>query len=180
MKEETIGRRYAKALIAIGKEQGKLEEIRNDLSKVVNLFNEAELFRRVTCDPVYGKARRKKVLEEVLQRLGIGPVCKSLCSLLIDKERMRYVPAVLDAYTKLEDEVAGRVRAKLLSAYSLPEDTVKSIGEALERRLGKQVVVDTEIDRSLIGGVICKVNGMVFDGSVRTQIEALQSTLRGE
>lgn len=180
MREEIIGRRYAKALIAIGKELGKLEETRVDLAKIVSVFNEQELFRRVMCDPVYGKERRKAILGEVLKRMGVGALCTRLCYLLVDKERMRYLPAVLDAYMKLEDEAAGRVRTKLSSAYPLADDRVEAIRKALEQRLGKQVVVEVEVDPALIGGVLCKVDGMVFDGSVRTQIETLQSALRGE
>jgi len=180
LREEIIGRRYAKALIAIAKDRDKLEETRVDLTKVVSVFNEQELFRRVMCDPVYSKERRKAILEEVLKRMEVGPLCKRLCFLLVDKERIRYVPAVLDAYMKLEDEAAGRVRTKLSSAYPLPDDNVEAIRKALEQRLGKRVVVEVEVDPGLIAGVMCKVDGMVFDGSVRTQIETLQSALRGE
>lgn len=180
MREEIVGKRYAKALIKIGKEQKVLERMREDLTRIVSLFRDQELFRRVMCDPVHDKERRKMILGEVMKRLDISPLSQRFLYLLIDKERIRIVPAILEAYVRLEDEAAGRVRAKILSAYQLAEGNVEEIRKALEEKLEKKVILEFQIEQDLIGGVICKVDGMVFDGSVRTQVETLKSTLRGE
>ncbi len=180
MKEEIIGKRYARALIQLGKEADALEAIRKDLTEVVNLFRESELFRRVMCDPVYEKRSRKEILGQVMQRLGTSSICQRFLYLLIDTERIRYVSAMLDAYTKLEDEAAGRLRARILSAYPLSEGNLNGIRGGLEKKLAKEVILETEIDPELIGGVVCRVNGMVFDGSVKTQVQTLKEALRGE
>ena len=180
MREEIVGKRYAKALIKLGKEENILERIREDLSRIVSLFNEQELFRRVMCDPVYGKDKRKEILNAIMEKLGISALCQRFLHLLVDKARMRNIPAILDAYMKLEDEAAGRVRAHIFSAYPLQDMIVQEIRKVLEARLHKEVVLEVQTQQDLIGGIVCKVNGMVFDGSVVTQLESLKSTLRGE
>ena len=180
MREEIVGKRYAKALIKLGKEENVLERIREDLSRIVSLFNEQELFRRVMCDPVYGKDKRKEILIAIMEKLGISALCQRFLHLLVDKARMRNIPAILDAYMKLEDEAAGRVRAHIFSAYPLQDRIVQEIRKVLEARLHKEVVLEVQTQQDLIGGIVCKVNGMVFDGSVVTQLESLKSTLRGE
>jgi F-type H+-transporting ATPase subunit delta len=181
LREEILGKRYAKALIKLCVEKGVLERVREDLTNIVSVFNGQELFRRVMCDPVYAaKERRKAILKDVMKRLEISDICQRFLYLLIEKERIRYVPAILEAYMRLEDEAAGRLRARIVSAYPLPGENVDKIRKALEERLHKQVFLELQIEKELIGGVICKVNGMVFDGSVRTQIETLKETLRRE
>ncbi|NWG75551.1 MAG: ATP synthase F1 subunit delta [Rubrivivax sp.] len=180
MREQVVAKRYAKALLLIGKEQGVLQTIKEDLTKIVALYEDHETFRRVMCDPVYVREKRKSILEEVSNRLGISPLCKRFLYLLVDKERIRYIPAILEAYTRLEDESAGRVRARIESAYALEEDDVETLRRALERRLAKEVILELDTVPELIGGIVCRVDGMVFDGSVRTQVETLKSTLRGE
>jgi len=57
---------------------------------------------------------------------------------------------------------------------------VAAIRDALARRMGKQIVLESEEDPDILGGIVCKIDGMVFDGSVRTQLEKLRETIRGE
>jgi F-type H+-transporting ATPase subunit delta len=44
----------------------------------------------------------------------------------------------------------------------------------------KEVDVDVVVEPSLIGGVIAEVEGMIYDGSVKTQITKLKQSLKGE
>lgn len=180
MKEEVIGKRYAKALIRLGQEQNLWAEIGEDLDRFTSLFLENDLLRRVLCDPVHDRRSRKAILEEILGRMGLNRMTANFLRLLVDKERMRYLPAIQSAYQRLEDAMAGRLRAKVVSARALTEEEVAAIRDALARRLEKQIVLETAEDAEILGGIVCKIDGMVFDGSVRTQLEKLRETIRGE
>ena len=180
MKEEVIGRRYAKALILIGKEQGLWEQIGKDLESFVSLFQQEELLNRVLCDPVHDRKKRKIILEDILNRLGTGEICSHFLSLLVDKERIRYLPVIYNIYRQLEDGLAGRLRAKVITAQKLGDDQIEAIQKSLESRFSKQIILEENEDSEILGGIICKVDGMVFDGSVRTQLEILKENIRGE
>ncbi len=180
MKEEVIGKRYAKALIRLGQEQNLWAEIGEDLERFTSLFLENDLLRRVLCDPVHDRRSRKAILDEILGRMGLNRMTANFLRLLVDKERMRYLPAIRSAYQRLEDAMAGRLRAKVVSARALTEEEVAAIRDALARRLEKQIVLETAEDAEILGGIVCKIDGMVFDGSVRTQLEKLRETIRGE
>jgi F-type H+-transporting ATPase subunit delta len=180
VKEEVIGRRYAKALIQIGKEKGTWEQIGNSLESVLNLFQTDRLLNRVLCDPVHERAKRKAILKEILQRLGVDPVSMNFLLLLVDKERIRYLPVIFGIYRKLEDGLAGRLRAKIVTAQRIEEDQRSAIQRMMEGRFNKRVILEETEDPEILGGVICKVDGMVFDGSVRTQLEILKTRIRGE
>ncbi len=180
MKEEVIGRRYAKALIALGQEQGTWREIGEEIGDFVDLFEENELLRKVLCDPIHNRRKRKAILKEISDKMGMGTICSRLLQLLVDKERLRYLPAIRAAYQRLEDSLAGRLRGKLVTARKLEEAEVSAIRKALEEKFRKEILLDRSEDRDLLGGVICKVDGMVFDGSVRTQLETLKESMKGE
>lgn len=180
MKEEVIGKRYAKALIRLAQEENLWAEIGEDLDRFTDLFIENDLLRRVLCDPVHDRRSRKKILEDILGRMGLNRMTANFLRLLVDKERMRYLPAIRSAYERLEDAMAGRLRAKVVSARALTDLEVAAIRDALARRMGKQIVLEAEEDPEILGGIVCKIDGMVFDGSVRTQLEKLRETIRGE
>lgn len=180
MKEEVIGRRYAKALILLGKERGTWEEVGKDLDAFVSLFQGNELLRRVLCDPVHDRAKQKAILREVLKRLGTDAVCSHFLLLLVEKERIRYLPAIFKIYRQLEDNLAGRLRARVVTARPLDDAQVAAIKKSLEGRFDKTILLEESEDPEILGGIVCKVDGMVFDGSVRTQLEILKESIRGE
>lgn len=180
MKEEVVGRRYAKALIQIGKEGGNWEQIGKDLEAFVSLFQKDRLLARVLCDPVHDREKRKSILREVLGKMNTDSVCTRFLLLLVDKERIRYLPVIFSLYRRLEDGLAGRLRAKIVTAQPIEEDQLGAIRRVLEERFQKTVLLEETRDPEILGGVICKVDGMVFDGSVRTQLGILKERIRGE
>ncbi len=68
--------------------------------------------------------------------------------------------------------------AQLTSARELDDAQLEAIREALSRRVGAQVRLETSVDPALIGGVIAQVGDQLFDGSVRTQLVSLGESLR--
>ena len=180
MKEEVIGKRYAKALIQLGQEQGQLERVSKELETFAALFNESDILKRVLCDPIHDRNKRKAILGDVLKKLEAGNLCSNFLQLLLDKERMRYLPAICSAYQRLEDGIAGRLRANLTTAEDLQEGEKEAIQTALERKFNKDIILEWFKDPDILGGIICKVDGMVFDGCVRTQLEMLKETMKGE
>ena len=67
-----------------------------------------------------------------------------------------------------------------MTAQRLEDQEIAEIRKALEERFQKEIILDWSEDAELLGGVICKVDGMVFDGSVRTQLETLKESMKGE
>jgi F-type H+-transporting ATPase subunit delta len=180
VKEEVIAKRYAKALIGLGQEQGTWEEIGRDLGGFVSLFQGNEEMRRVLCDPIHDRKKRKAILQRILERAGLGKTCSNFLLLLVDKERIRFLPAIYHAYQQLEDTIAGRLRARVVTAHALAQDQVQAIEKALEQRFNKTILLDWEEDPEILGGAICRVDGMVFDGSIRSQLEILKESMKGE
>ncbi len=180
MKEEVIGRRYAKALIQLGKEQDTWKQVGQDLEEFVSVFEQDEFLSKILCDPVHDRLKRKAILKGVLKKMGTGEVCFNFLCLLVDKERIRFLPVIYNIYRKLEDDLAGRMRASVTTAQKLGDNQKEAVRKALEDRFNKQIFLEEIEDREILGGIVCKVDGMVFDGSVRTQLEILGENIRGE
>jgi F0F1-type ATP synthase delta subunit len=84
----------------------------------------------------------------------------------------RYAKAIFDlAGEQGQVEAVGQELLRLRSI-------LRPIAEALSRVTGKQVTVRLEIDPSLIGGLSARVGGLVFDGSIRAQLDALGEELK--
>jgi F-type H+-transporting ATPase subunit delta len=173
-----IARRYAKALLAIGREDGQAETYKEELGGFVTLLDEHPELDQAISNPLYDAEDRKKVLQAVVERSGVSQVMKSFLSLLFEKGRIQYVRDIHAFYEKLTDELANIVRADLLSATEVSDETIERIRGALAKKTGKDVKMDVKVDPALIGGAVTKIGDLVLDGSVRTQLKSLKESLQ--
>lgn len=181
MKKLAIARRYAKALLLIGKEDGQAEKYREELGGFAGLMEKEKALEQAICNPLYDAAGRKAVLKNVVERLEVSGVVGSFLMLLFDKGRIGFVRDIDDFYQKLADEFKGVVRAGLLSATELTEETVEKIRAALSKKTGKAVSLEVKQEPALIGGIVTRIGDLVLDGSIRTQLLNMRESFkRGE
>jgi F-type H+-transporting ATPase subunit delta len=178
MKNLAVSRRYAKALILIGQEDGQAELYNEELESIVQLFDTQEAFEKALTNPLYNKNDRKKVLEAVLTSTDLSVIMKSFMTLLFDKGRIGFIREIASYYKDMADELKGVVKAGIVSATELSADAVEKIKAALSKKTGKNIVLKVEQDPSLIGGVVTKIGDLVLDGSVRTQLINMRETLK--
>jgi F-type H+-transporting ATPase subunit delta len=178
MKNLAVSRRYAKALILIGQEDGQAEQYNSELESVVELFDTQEAFEKALTNPLYKKNDRKKVLTAVLEATDLSAIMKSFLTLLFDKGRIGFLREIASYYRDLADELKGVIKASIVSATELSSDAVEKIKGALSKKTGKNIVLNVEQDPSLIGGVVTKIGDLVLDGSVKTQLINMRETLK--
>ena len=178
MKNLTVSKRYAKALILIGQEDGQAEQYNEELDSLVGLFNSQEGFEKTLINPLFNKNARKKVLQAVLAATDLSAIMNSFLLLLFDKGRIGFLRDIASYYKDLADELKGVVKASVTSATKLSSEAVDKIRESLSKKTGKTIVLNVEQDPNLIGGVVTKIGDLVLDGSVRTQLINMRETLK--
>jgi len=181
VKRSAISSRYAKALLLIGKEDGRTETYRDQLGGVAGLMEREEALRQAVINPLYDAASRKRVLTAILEQLSLSPVISSFLKLLFDKGRIGFLSDINDQYQAFADELKGIARASVVSATPLSDEIVDKIKSALSTKTGMDVLLDIDEDSSLIGGIVTKIGDLVFDGSIKTQLLNMRESLkRGE
>lgn len=181
MKNLAVARRYAKALLLIGKEDGQTDSYRKELSGFADLMEREDALNQAITNPLYESSGRRKVLQAVIDSLDISKTMKSFLLLLFDKGRIGFIDSIADFYQKLADEVKGIARASLVSATELSEDTVEKIRTVLSQKTKKEIILEVEQNPELIGGIVTQIGDLVWDGSIKTQLINMRESLkRGE
>lgn len=181
MKNLKVARRYAKALLLIGKEDGQAETYREELDGFARLIEREKELEQAICNPLYDVADRKKVLLAILEKLNLSKVMTSFLILLFEKKRFGFLSNVNEFYQILADELQGIARANLVSATELSSEIVEKIRTTLSEMTGKDIVLEVEQDPGLIGGIVTRIGDLVLDGSIRTQLFNMRESLkRGE
>lgn len=181
MKNLAIARRYAKALLLIGQQDGQTERYRNELQSVAGLVAGDRRLDQAINNPLYESSARKRVLQSLITKLKFSKAMESFLVLLFEKGRFGFLGHINDFYQKLADELKGVARATVTSASSLSVDAVERIRGALSKRTGKDIILDVKQDPGLIGGVITQIGDLVLDGSIKTQLLNMRESIkRGE
>ena len=181
MKNLAIARRYAKALLLIGKEDGQTDQYRQELEGVANLMTQNRDLADTIANPLYSAEDRQKIFQTIIEKLNLSKAMSSFLMLLFDKGRVSFIVSINDFFQKLADELKGVARASLVSANKLPADTIDKIRAALSKRTGKEIVLEVEEDPGLIGGIVTRIGDLVLDGSIKTQLLNMRESLkRGE
>jgi len=172
-----IARRYAKALLNIGEEDGGYETYLEEIEGVASLLDREHILREVLVNPAFDLPQRRAILSDLASRLGLSPVIGSVIQLLLHKNRLIYLPDIAAVYRDLVDEMIGRARAYLVTAYELPPEKVEDLADALETLVQKKVVLRVDQDPSLIGGVVATIGDRIYDGSLKTQLANMRQRL---
>jgi len=181
VKNLAIARRYAKALLLIGKEDGQAETYREELGGMAELVAGEKALDQAINNPLYDVDQRRDVLEAVIRQGRLSKVMNSFLLLLFDKGRFGILGHINEFYQILADELKGIARASLVTASELSTDAVEKIREALSQKTGKKVLLEVEQDPSLIGGIVTRIGDLVLDGSIKTQLLNMRESLkRGE
>jgi F-type H+-transporting ATPase subunit delta len=169
----SVARRYARALFAIGVDKGTFEALGQELEALATLYGESPELRQTLVNPVFKISQKRAILEKILPRVAPSRLLQSFALLLVDRGRIGALPLIARAYQEMTDAQLGRVRATVTSAKPLDVITEADIQRALERRTGKKVLMKTEVDPALIGGVVARVGSLVLDGSLRTRLATI-------
>ena len=177
MRSSAAARRYARALFSLAREEDRTEEVRQELEQLADLLAENEELHHALFRPLHPVAERRAVLREVAERLGFSATARNFLSFLVDQRRLVDFEGIREEYEHLADAAAGRAQGEVVSASPLSDEQRDRLRRALSARTDREVELDVKIDPSLLGGAIASVGTLVFDGSLRTQLNQLRASL---
>jgi F-type H+-transporting ATPase subunit delta len=173
----SVSRRYARALFSMGVDRGTFEQLGKELDAFADLWSASAELRQALENPVFKAAEKRNVLQTLLPRVAPSPDVQKFIVLLLDRRRLHGVAGIARAYREMADAHTGRVRAHVTSAQPLGAPELERVRQSLAKRTGKQVILESSVDPTLIGGLVARVGDLVLDGSVRTQLGTLRDKL---
>jgi F-type H+-transporting ATPase subunit delta len=177
MTNRSSAARYARALLDVSRKEGDPQAAHRDLEAFVSLVAGNAELQRVLMNPAIPAQRKSALVKELLARLQPGPVVAKMLAMLADRDRLVLLPDLLDEYRRRLMEFMNVVQAEVTSAVPLPPDAVESIKRAIAERTGRSVALTARVDAALIGGVVTRIGSLVYDGSVKRQLEKMKDAL---
>ncbi|MDR2354846.1 MAG: ATP synthase F1 subunit delta [Clostridiales Family XIII bacterium] len=172
----TVATTYGAAMFEVARDLDKIEAMEKDLAALDGIFRDEPDFFNLVCNPGIDAQGKKNAVKAVLE----GRVDKELLNflfILIDKRRIGGFHAIVKAYRAQVNANLGVSIGTAYSAVPLSEDRLKRLETETGKLLQKNVRLDNQIDKEIIGGVRIFVEGKLIDASVRTRLDSLKDRL---
>jgi F-type H+-transporting ATPase subunit delta len=171
--------RYASALFELSSEEKATEEVSRQLNTFQSAIDQSEDLRRLVRSPVFSAEDQVAALGAVAAQLGITGTTLNFLKLVAKNRRVSVVPDMIKAYATLLASSKGEVAGEVTSAEPLSATQLDDLKAALKSALGRDVLLSTRVDSSLLGGLIVKVGSRMMDNSLKTKLQTLKIAMKG-
>lgn len=171
----TQARPYAKAVFELARDAKAFPAWSEALGALSKLVAAPEVARLVG----HPALTRTELAGVFTQALGgkLSSEAVALVRLLVENGRLRALPAIADQYEQLRAEAEARVDVEITSAAEVPQAQQQQLAAAVKKRLQRDVAISWKTDADLIAGALIRAGDLVIDGSVRGELDRLQTAL---
>ncbi len=173
-----IAARYAAALFEISKDEGALKVLEADATALADALAVSPELTAMIASPVVARDEQGHAMAAVAAKLGLSTLTTNTIALMASKRRLFVLPQmVADLRARIASE-KGEVTADVTSATKLSAAQAKALAATLKAKVGKDVILNTTVDETLIGGLIVKLGSTMIDTSVKAKLAALQNAMK--
>jgi len=174
-----IAERYAAALFELAEQEKVLDTVEADLKALKAMIAESRDLQVMLRSPVIGRAEQGAAVAALADKAEWHKLTKNFLGVLARNRRLFALPGVINAFLARLAAKRGEVTAKITSATALSAAQKKSLTAALKKAMGQDVLLDLEVDPSLLGGMVAQVGSRMIDASLKTKLQQLTLALKG-
>jgi F-type H+-transporting ATPase subunit delta len=169
---EEIARVYAESLFDVAKDNGKLDEVHEQLGEIADALDSDRDLQVFFFSPYFSSAEKRDGIGKAVS--GAEDELVNFLELLAEKHRMPALFRIRRRFDELWAKENERLSVTVTSAIDLDESVIKEIGSEIERKTGKTIDLSSKVDDSIIGGLVLQVGNRVFDASIRHRLDKLR------
>jgi len=107
----------------------------------------------------------------------LGAEGTALLKLLVENGRLVAAASIAQQFEALRAEAESRADVEITTAVPVADSQQQLLAGAVKKRLGRDVVIAWDVDEKLIAGAVIRAGDLVIDGSVKSELERLETAL---
>ncbi len=170
--------RYAGALIDMADEAKAVEKVRRDLTALTGMIDGSPALQELIDNPLYNRTQHRKAILALAEKAGFDPLTTRFLGVVATNRRLGDLREVIAAVHKELRVRSGEIDARVRTAVAMTAAQKDKLQKLLSEQMGATVVLETEVDKDLIGGMVVMIGSQMVDDSVRRKVEMLGRRMR--
>ena len=172
MNRSIVITRYAYALVKYARESGQGELVCSEAETLLGAIHTVPDLRRMVtaADDVVSPFDKKKLLQTALGNKFSTEMSRFL-TLLNRNGRMELVEDILRDFVDIYHRSIGIRKARLTTAREPSERLLQRLKALVKQKTGDEVIIEVDVDSSLIGGFVFDIDDYLVDASVKRQLD---------
>jgi F-type H+-transporting ATPase subunit delta len=173
-----IARRYAEALADVAIARNQVEQTDGEVRTFAEMIRNSRELHDLFASPIVSREDKARVLDVLIARTRPDQMIANLLRTMLSHHRLHNLGVVYEQFRREINERKGTVLAEVTTAQPVGPDEQQKLSRELMAMTGKQVQFEFKTDPSLIGGVVTRIGSVVYDGSIRTQLQEIKHRLK--
>jgi ATP synthase F1 delta subunit len=169
---EEIAAVYARSLFEVAQEQGKLDDVRDQLGEFADALDANQEMQVFFFSPYFSTEEKEEGLDKIVT--GADPIVLNFLKLLIEKHRVPTTFRIRRVFDELWQEENKLLPVEVTSAIELDKKTVKQIGDRIGEETGQKIELTERVDPDILGGLVVRVGNSIIDSSIRARLDSLR------
>mmetsp|Transcript_26805 Transcript_26805/g.41663 ORF Transcript_26805/g.41663 Transcript_26805/m.41663 type:complete len:234 (+) Transcript_26805:66-767(+) len=177
VEDGTLEGRYATALyMATG---DRLDKVYDDLVNLRSMIASSADLKLMVETPGIDPDRKVDAIQAVCGAAGSDPAVVNFLKVLVENKRLKLLPRMIDLYEVFYRAEKGLVPCTVTSASPLSSSQMSEVESAMQKRAGAgaTLIMDFNTNPAILGGLVVKMGEAIYDNSVSTRLERLQTQL---
>jgi F-type H+-transporting ATPase subunit delta len=163
---------YARSLFEVALEQGKLDELREQLGQFADALDQNRELAVFFFSPYFSTKEKQDGLERLLD--GAEETFLNFLKLLIENHRMPVIFRTRQQFERMWERENQLLPVDITSAIALDQETTENLGRTIGERAGRKVRLAAHVDPDILGGIVLRVGNSILDASIRNRLEQLR------
>lgn len=170
--------RYAIALFDLGKETNALDNVAKNLATLSALLNESSDLKGLTLNPVFSSEEKARAIFAVVKAAKLDQLVANFIGVVANNDRLDQLENIISEFNRILAHHNGEVNASVVTAHKLTKTQLDALKAKLKSMVGSDVNVETEVDDSLLGGMVVKIGSRMIDSSLKTKLANLEESMK--
>ena len=170
--------RYALALFELGTETNVIDDVAKDISTLSALLSESSDLLGLTLNPVFSTEEKGRAIAAVIQAAKIDTLVANFVGVVARNGRLAELQNIITEFNRIFAHHKGEVSASVVTAHKLTKTQLDALKVKLKSLVGSDVNVETEVDESILGGLIVKIGSRMIDSSLTTKLANLEESMK--
>jgi F-type H+-transporting ATPase subunit delta len=163
---------YARSLFEVALQQGKLDELREQLSQFADALDQNRQLAVFFFSPYFSTKEKQDGLQRLLD--GADETFLNFLKLLIENHRMPVIFRTRQQFERMWERENQLLPVEITSAIELDQETTENLGRTIGERAGRKVRLAAHVDPDILGGIVLRVGNSILDASIRNRLEQLR------